>query len=212
MPAETEAKFIVKDRVGFIALQDLSSLGPFTLAALETREARDVYLDTKDRRYLQAGYACRLREMDRELFLTIKSISSVQGDLHVRTEIEERIDDPARATRPELWPEGEARELARRVSRGAILGTLCEFRQLRWRREVRRDGRLLFELSIDEVHLPRVMYCVEIELREDGDAGELLDFVKLLKKAVPLERDAKSKLAHALEAEGIPLPRDLGRG
>jgi inorganic triphosphatase YgiF len=202
MPIETEARFIVDDRVGFLALQDLSSLGAFSLRALETREVRDVYMDTKDRRYLQAGYACRLREIDSELFLTIKSIESA---------VEERMDDPARAARPELWPEGEARDLAQRISRGTILGTLCEFRQLRWKREVRRDGRLLFELSIDEVHLPRVLYCVEIELREDGNAEQLMEFVKLLKKAVPLKADKASKLAHALEAAGIPFPRDFGR-
>jgi inorganic triphosphatase YgiF len=211
MPIETEARFTVDDRVGFLALQDLSSLGAFSLRALETQEVKDVYMDTKGRRYLQAGYACRLREIDSELFLTIKSIESAEEDLHVRTEIEERMDDPARAARPELWPEGKARDLAQRISRGAILGTLCELRQLRWKREVRRKDGLLFELSIDEVHLPRVLYCVEIELREDGNAEQLMEFVKLLKKAVPLKADKASKLAHALEAAGIPFPRDFGR-
>jgi uncharacterized protein YjbK len=195
MPLETGAKFIVNDRVGFLALQDLSSLGAFVLRTTETQEVRDVYLDTKDRRCLQAGYACRLREIEREYFLTIKSPES---------EEEERIDDPALAARPALWPEGEARELAQRISRGALLGTLCEFRQLRWKRDVLKKGKLLFELSIDELHLPRVMYCVEIELRDDGNAEELAEFIGLLEKAVPLETDTKSKLVHALEATGIP--------
>ncbi len=211
MPMETEAKFIVNDRVGFFALQDLSSLGAFLLRAKETQEVRDVYLDTKDRRCLQAGYAFRLREMEREYFLTIKSLVSEEGGLHMRSEIEERIDDPARAARPALWPEGKTRDLAQKISRGALLGTLCEFRQLRWKRDVLKNGKLLFELSIDELHLPGILYCVEIELHEGGSLDELAEFIGLLKKAVPLETDTKSKLAHALEAAGIAFPENAGR-
>jgi inorganic triphosphatase YgiF len=206
MAVETEAKFLVRDHVGFQDLKRLSTLGVFILRDDGVDRVRDLYMDTADRKLIAMGYACRLRERDCEYFITVKSLASGEGELQTRTEHEERISDPAHATRPELWPDGPARELATRIGRGVVLGTLCELRQDRWRRAVIRRGvqRPLFEMSLDEVKLPDLLYCLEIELLPEGSLEELAELAALLRKTVPLQADRKSKLEHALAASGIP--------
>lgn len=204
MAVEIEAKFIVNDRMAFLSLQERTALGEYTLRDMGCEEVRDTYLDTKDRKYMQAGYACRLRERNPEYFITVKSLASRESDIHVRTELEERIESPARAVRPEMWPDGPARELATRVGRGMVLGALCEIRQTRWKREVAGGGLPLLELSLDEVRLPGLLYCLELELKEGSTRESLSEFVKILRKVAPLEADTMSKLEHALDAAGIP--------
>jgi inorganic triphosphatase YgiF len=212
MSTETEAKFIVRDILAFHSLQGLTSLGEFNVKAAGRQEVRDTYLDTRDRMYLQAGYACRLRELEgSEYFIGLKSLVRGKSDVYVRVECEERIDNPTIAVHPELWPMGPTRELATRIGRGVLLGALCELRQTRWKRRIARGkdpmARPLFELSLDEVRLPGLLYCVEVELLEDGTLEELTRITRLLRKAAPLEADEMSKLEHALKAAGIPFPK-----
>jgi inorganic triphosphatase YgiF len=211
MAVEIEAKFIVTDRMAFLELRERRSIGKYALTDSGTEDVRDTYLDTKDRKLMHAGYACRLRERSPEFFITLKSMSSREGDVHVRTEIEERIDDPGHAVRPELWPDGPARDLATRLGRGVVLGAIAEIRQTRWKREVSyttapglqaRAGSPLFELSLDEVRLPGLMFCVEVEL-SGGTAENLREIIAVVKKTAPLKPDPKSKLEHALDAAGI---------
>ena len=203
MGTETEAKYIVTDRMAFLELRERRQAGVYTLRDAGFQEVRDTYLDTKDRRLMQTGYACRLREMTPEYFITLKSLQEQDGDIHVRTELEERIDDPSHAVRPELWPDGAARDLATRVGRGVVLGAIAEIRQTRWKRVVLKEGRRLFELSLDEVRLPTLMYCVEVELTS-GTTDELSAFIPVIQKIAPMKADPKSKLEHALDAAGIP--------
>jgi inorganic triphosphatase YgiF len=210
---ETEAKFVIRDRMGFQALRGVRKIGGFSLLDNGSEHVRDVYMDTSDRKYLAAGYACRLRERDAEYFITLKSISTGEGGVHRRTELEERISDPGQATRPELWPDGPARELATRIGRGVVLGALCELRQHRWKRAVKRSAaglpgasaaHALFELSLDEVKLPALLYCLEVEMLPAANVADLKELVALLRKSVPLQTDPRSKLEHALSAAGIP--------
>jgi inorganic triphosphatase YgiF len=213
VPLETEAKLIVRDRTGFDALRRLSALGPFRIRWTVTEEVRDAYLDTADRRFMLAGYACRLRQSGCEYFITLKSLSAPVDGIAVREEIETRVDGQAQAMRPQMWPEGPARALAARLCRGVLLGTLCELRQIRRKASVTRsgepgNGRPLMELSLDEVRLPDDFFCVEVELREGTETGELKAFAALLSKAVPMTKEIKSKFERALEAAGIPFPGD----
>jgi inorganic triphosphatase YgiF len=202
MAVETEAKFIVTDRMAFLSLRDSKSMGKYVLRHMGAVEARDTYLDTKDRRLMHAGFACRLRELTPEYFITLKSVSSREGDIHTRTEYEERISDPGHAVRPELWPDGPAREAVTRIGRGVVLGAIAEIRQTRWKREVSASGLPLFELSLDEVRLPGLLFCVEVELTA-GTKEELGEFIAVMRNIAPLKADPKSKLEHALDAAGI---------
>ncbi len=202
MSTETEAKYIITDRMAFLDLRDRRHMGAYALLDAGSEEVRDTYLDTKEHTLMHAGYACRLRELAPEYFITLKSLAGRDGDIHVRTELEERIEDPGRAHRPELWPDGPARDLATRMGRGVILGAIAEIRQTRWKRNVMLKGLPLFELSLDEVHLPGVMFCVEIECKE-GSAESLRAFIEIAKKVAPLKPDPKSKLEHALDSAGI---------
>jgi inorganic triphosphatase YgiF len=213
VPWETEAKLVVRDRTGFDALCRLSALGPFRIRWTVTEEVRDAYLDTADRRFMLAGFACRMRQIGPEYFMTLKSLSAPVDGITVREEMETRIDGQAQAVRPQTWPDGPARALAVRICRGVLLGTLCELRQIRRKAAVTRGGEPgsgppLMELSLDEVRLPEDFYCVEVELREGTDAAALREFAALLSKAVPVTKETMSKFRRALDAAGIPCPGD----
>jgi inorganic triphosphatase YgiF len=214
MSKETEAKFNVHDRTALEAARKLTSLGHFRIRDAGVEEVRDTYMDTADRRFMLSGYACRMRQTDCEYFITIKSLAAPEDGVAVREELETRIDGPAMAVRPETWPEGPARELATRIGRGVLLGALCELRQTRWKRTVCRAGvpseeaPRLFDISIDEVKLPEVYYCLEIELLPAAGADELTEICALFSKTVPMQKEKMSKFERALAAAGIPFRQD----
>ena len=70
---ETEAKFIISDASVFAALQEITQVGPFEMKAVGVYTMLDRYLDTTSRQMLQAGYACRIRRVNGQQLLTLKS-------------------------------------------------------------------------------------------------------------------------------------------
>jgi len=76
VPWGTEATLVVRDRTGFDALRKLTALGPYRIRWAVTEEFRDAYLDTADRRFMLAGYACRLRQVGCECFVTLTPLSA----------------------------------------------------------------------------------------------------------------------------------------
>src|SRR5512138_2096109 len=85
---ETEAKFIVPDRVTFTGLQQVSRIGDFDLQPSEVRAVTDRYLDTGDKRLFQAGLACRIRRLPGKQTLTLKALVPAEGNIHRRHEVE----------------------------------------------------------------------------------------------------------------------------
>ena len=85
---EIEAKFAVTDTTVIEQLKIVETIDAFQIAPGKTVRVRDAYLDTRDRRLLAAGYACRRRKQDGQLLITLKQIRSVEGAIHEREELE----------------------------------------------------------------------------------------------------------------------------
>ena len=103
---EIEAKFSVPNRRTYRELCKLEGLAGFVLTPLPTQKVQDEYLDTPDRRILEAGYVCRLREGQAGVTATMKSLGGVTGVVHRRQELEVRL--PGREANPVRWPAGAA--------------------------------------------------------------------------------------------------------
>ena len=103
---EIEAKYSVADPAVFAVLLELRELDGYALRPTGSRDVIDHYLDTPDRDILRGGYACRLREGEKDgrWLVTVKELGKADGAVHQREEHECEIPPNAR---PDEWPEGK---------------------------------------------------------------------------------------------------------
>ena len=92
---EIEAKMSVPDPGVYWTLQTATSVGEYALETTEVKNSHDIYLDTRWRRLLTAGYSCRLRESSEGILVTLKSLGTAEGAVHRRGEWEaSRLSGP----------------------------------------------------------------------------------------------------------------------
>ena len=204
---EIEAKFVVPDRQVYAQLGRLRSLTGYGLTPAGVAPVSDRYFDTLDRRFLAAGYACRLRRDGEALLLTLKGLGGVEGAIHRRDERE--IPLPAWDPDPTAWPESAARSLALDLAKGAPLRPLFSLRQRRRRADVTQGSRRVAELSLDAVRVtvgrqPVSYFELEIELRGDGTEADLAALAAELAGAWGLIPEPRSKFERALESLQTP--------
>jgi CHAD domain-containing protein len=211
---EIEAKFAA-DAAALRRLAAAGVLAGYTLGAPRRVELHDTYLDTDDEALLQAGYACRLRVGDKGTAIQVKGLSSGGGAVHRREELELILQ---KESAPRDWPAGAARDLVLRIAGDAPLHTLVDLRQTRLLRPLTQAGRLVAELSLDEVTVssPRGTLPpyqeVEAELRPEGSEEDLEAIVAELRDELKLKPEERAKFTRALEAvrELAPAPADTG--
>ncbi len=198
---EIEAKYSVSDPTVFTALLELQAVGDYVLRHTGDQNVADHYLDTPDRDLLRGGYACRLREGDKDgrWLVTVKGLGKADGAVHQREEHECEI--PLDAPLAE-WPEGPAREIVTQLSGGQALVELFTLRQHRARRVVEHDGRAVGELSLDTVEMDigarqSLTHEIEIELAAAGTTDDLQAIGTAL-KPYKLKARSKSKFQRAL--------------
>ena len=198
---EIEAKFVVPDRQVYAQLGRLRSLMGYGLTPAGVAAVGDQYFDTTDRRFLAAGYACRLRQDGDSLLLTLKGLGGVEGAVHRRDEWE--IVLPVWNPDPDAWPESAARSLALELAKGAPLRPLFSLRQRRRRADVTQGGRRVAELSLDAVRVtigrkPVSYFELEVELRGDGTEADLTVLAAELANTWGLVSEPRSKFERAL--------------
>ncbi len=198
---EIEAKFAVSDAETFQRLQAIDRLAGLPLSEGRVQRVRDTYLDTRDRRILAAGYACRRRERDDGILITVKSLQHPDGAVHRREEFETTLpsDQP-----PAEWSPSPARGLVLRVAGDAPLAPLCVIEQTRVARAISRDGQQIAELSLDDVRVDArdsslAFFELEIELTEPDGADALAALVTCLQDEWKLQPEPRSKFERALD-------------
>lgn len=205
MGTEVEAKLIADGPEPLAELSARSWLGPVTLGPARTFDEVDRYLDTDDGRLAAEQWACRLRNRDGALKVSLKGPAqdSAFAWIHRRPELEgpatERLD-------PAAWPASRARTLLESLAAGRPLRERLRLVQQRTEREVLMEGRRVGTLSLDTVEPEAegrrrgVLHVVELELRDDAGHDEhLLAQIRDALLAVPhLTPDPHTKLEHAL--------------
>jgi inorganic triphosphatase YgiF len=209
---EIEAKFTVPDNEIFEALKSEPALARYSLQPGRLLSLHDTYLDTPGQALRAAGYACRRREQEGGIIMTLKAIqppaAGVPGPapgrgaeaVHRREELEVRLsqDSP-----PALWPPGEAREAALAVVRGELLEVLFDLRQERLTREVLDGERRVATLSLDSVEMARGETRegyreLEIELAPEGSEADLAALAAWVADQYGLLPAAGSKFERAM--------------
>ena len=146
---EIEAKFTIPDEATYERLAACHELAGFRLESGPVVMNHDQYMDTHSRRFLAAGYACRLRSEGDSILVTLKGLGNATGAVHHRDEREVHL--PAFDPNPEHWPESPARWLAVELTAGEPLQPLLEIFQARARRLVYDAERLVGEMTLDAV-------------------------------------------------------------
>jgi inorganic triphosphatase YgiF len=207
MAIEVEARFRADDQQPLGALSTAPRLGHAILGEARTAEVSDRYLDTDDARLARERWACRLRERDGSVRVSLKGPpgdASGEAWHHRRPEIE----GPATASLdPGDWPLSAARSRVAAMARGGRLHERLRVHQERTERPVTIDGSTaLGVLSLDRVRLSGdgrdlgELFIVELELREATPAAEAsLEAMAAALGAIPgLVPEPRTKLELAL--------------
>jgi inorganic triphosphatase YgiF len=206
MRAEVEAKFAADDPSVLAALAHEPSLGPATLGPSRTVPETDRYLDTPDGALATERWACRLRERDGAIRVSLKGPAEVTaGEWHHR---HPEVEGPATGSiRPTDWPDSEARRRLVELAGDAGLVERFVLRQNRTERPVVLDGLPVAILSLDEVtivagerELGR-LHVVELELAnaESLPPDRFEELANALAARPGLRPEPRSKLEHAIE-------------
>ena len=198
---EVEAKYTVADAAALARLAKVTQLAGYDVEAGERHRDRDTFLDTPDRRFLAAGYYLRRRETGGGVRLTLKQL--VTGDAGVLRR--EELEAPMAADAPPAeWPDGELRTRVEGVAQGAPLEPFLFLEQERLARRVVDGAREVAELSLDDVTVAadgkaRRWFEAELELRGDGNEGDLERLAAALQAEPGLTPESRAKFTRALE-------------
>jgi inorganic triphosphatase YgiF len=201
---EVEAKFSIPDRATFDRMCQLTGLAGRRLVPAGVKEVNDRYLDTDNRAFLRAGYACRVRRKGQAHVATLKGLGGADASsgIHRRAEYEVPVDQDDPAT----WPESPARDLASQLSAGRPLRELFALRQERHiyllYDHVPEGTRRVAELSLDVVtpggRGRRPYYELEIELLDQGSESDLHALTSELRMTWGLQPEPRSKFEREL--------------
>ncbi len=197
---EIEAKLLIADRRTLERLHECESLAGYRLGPGRSLTVRDTYLDTRGRALLAAGYACRRREQESRILMTLKTASTAGDAIHRRRELEVEL---AADAPPALWPPGEARDTVVKIIGSESLVQLFRIRQERFVRPAFTGDRAVVLVSLDEVVVEdgnggREWREMEIELLPGGRERDLAEMTAWVRARFDLVPSLLSKFERAL--------------
>lgn len=197
---EIEAKFVLPNREVLARLARIRRLAGFSLARAAQQRYHDQFLDTADRKLLRSGWYLRQRAAPDGRWLTLKGETTREGAVHRRLEWNVRLPE---GSDPADLPPGELHDRLAGLLSGEPLVPLVVLDQVRLFRTVTRDGRVVGEMSLDEVRYEggqaqAADLELEVELGQDGTVEDLQPIVRCLQDEWHLALQPRSKLARAL--------------
>jgi inorganic triphosphatase YgiF len=197
---EIEAKFVLPDAEVLERLLAVDHLAEFALTGKQVKQVKDTYLDTPDRLILAAGFACRQREKDDSVLITLKGLGRAEDGIHRREEYEVLLPACAPLTK---WPAGPVRDRVHELVGDAHLVPLFHIEQTRILRQVSQDERVVGELSLDDVLTTaqgkeQGFLELEVELALQGTEEDLKALVACLQDEWKLEPMVLSKFERGL--------------
>ena len=198
---EIEAKMRVPDPGVYWTLQTTDSVGEYALTTVQVRNSHDIYLDTRWRRLLTAGYSCRLRESSEGILVTLKSLEPAEGAVHRRGEWDVRLST---FQQPVEWPESDVRGLVIPLVGRDPLIPLFDMQQTRIIRMLSQFGKPVAEIRLDRVSMisnkkEQAYLDLEVELLPEVPEASLGAIIKLLQEAWNLQPEPLSKFERGLK-------------
>ncbi len=207
---EIEAKFNVPNKNVLTHLNALEKIARFSVLPAKTKNLRDCYLDTEDRRILAHGYALRRRRQDDgDWVISLKGLGNAAGAIHRREEVETKLMPQLTEQAPTIWQQSEVYGKLQQMLGKATLNVLFCLSQKRITRRIADAERIIAKMSLDEVHLPVknadfTFFEMEVELTDDGTEDDLREIVTFLQENFFLAPEPHSKFERALAQLDAP--------
>ncbi len=203
---EIEAKFALPEPEVGRRLQATNQIAGFMLSSNGIQHLHDVYLDTRERLLLAAGYSCRYREQDDGVLITIKPLQTSESAIHRREDLKAMI--PTIQVSGDMlktvaeWP-STVRDYILPIIGDEQLAPLADLNQTRLIRLVKQNGRLVAEMSLDAVcadtaghHL--AFFELKVELMSQGTEDDLAKIAAVLPHEWKLRPERRSKFERVL--------------
>lgn len=197
---EVEAKFTVPDEKTLLKLKQQTRFEQYRIVPLTTKQIRDSYLDTPERKILAGGYALRRRDGGGKTTLTLKGLGGTEGAIHRREELEVAI--PPDNPRP-AWVNSPVYSKMLQLTGVNTLAVLFSLYQNREVSYLKKNDRIVAELSLDRVCLTHggrdhAYFELEIEQKEDGTEADLAALAAWLQRKWRLKPQPLSKFERGL--------------
>ncbi len=207
---EIEAKFNVPNASVLAHLNALEKLARFSVLPAKTKNLRDCYLDTADRRIFAHGYALRRRRQDDgDWVISLKGLGGASGAIHRREEVETKLMPQLTEQAPTIWQQSEVYSKLQQMLGNATLDVLFCLSQKRITHRIADAERIVAKMSLDEVHLPVkntdfTFFEMEVELTDTGTEDDLREIVAFLQENFFLSPEPRSKFERALAQLDAP--------
>jgi CHAD domain-containing protein len=192
-----------------------------TVTPRRTVSQVDVYLDTDDRRFHQAGYSLRIRRTGRRAggeatLKALESAATAEHGLRNRRELSQELDQPDPLSLAKA--DGPVAQRVRAVAGRRPLQPLFEVRTRRRVFALEREGLPAGEVAVDETAIrpssggrPARLRRVEIEV-QDGAGPAVEPLVDRLRAACGLQQAALTKYEAGIQSSRLSPPSavDLG--
>ena len=133
----------------FWVLQTIDQLGDYALSPPQFDEVDDVYLDTKKRRLLNAGYCLRQRNRGKGFLLSLFELDLKEGTARKAQKWEIAIKK--NKTDPEDWPESQVRKRVLKIISDKSLQPIFVLHQTRITRLIRKCDLVVAQATLDDV-------------------------------------------------------------
>lgn len=206
---EVESKFLVPNKRDFNALESLERLAHYALSEPKIQIVEDIFLDTRDKSIMAAGYYLRIRKVSGEegKWVTIKSLGGFEAGTHIR---EEYFSFLPEENSVHECPDLQIRNMIFELTAGFDLHPLLSLKQKRRISQVKIGDKLVAEIYLDQVNLKRKSKEknyneFEVELKEEGRIEDLQIIKDFLLTNYKITENAFSKFETAfLFMENLP--------
>ncbi|WP_440946346.1 CHAD domain-containing protein [Methanosarcina sp. T3] len=206
---EIESKFLVPEETDFKALENLSGLTSYTISEAQVQIIEDIFLDTKNKDIMAAGYYLRVRKAagEKGKWVTIKSLGGFEGGTHRREEYVSFLPEGLSVLE---CPSLRIRNMIFDFTSGLDLTPLITLKQKRIIRQLNLEGKLVAEIYLDRVNLKsesrkKLYNEFEVELKNEGTVKDLEAIRDFLLDNYSLEESLFSKFERAyLFREKLP--------
>lgn len=200
----TETRFRITDPGIFWSLQTIDQLGNFKFSDTQILEIIDVYLDTKKRRLLRAGYCCRRREQGKGFLITLTQLGT-EKDKDKDQQYWE-VDLKKNSNSPEDWPKSPAKNRISKIIPNKNLQVMFTFVQTRITRQVSDGNQIFAQADLEDVLVmnkgKEQHFKILRLITDDPDQIENLNsLAQSLKVKWSLKKEPLSKFERALAME-----------
>jgi len=206
---EIESKFLVPNKRDFNALESLERLAHYALSEPKIQIVEDIFLDTRDKSIMAAGYYLRIRKVlgEEGKWVTIKSLGGFEAGTHTR---EEYVSFLPEENSVHECPDLQIRNMVFGLTAGIDLHPLLSLKQKRRISQVKTEDKLVAEIYLDQVNLKRKSREknyneFEVELKKEGRIEDLQIIKNFLLTNYKITENSFSKFETAfLFMENLP--------